>query len=509
MRPAPGGVVAAGHSATADAAAALLTAGGNAIDAVVAAAAASWVAEPCLTSAGGGGMLLMGDGASWEAVDCFGMVPGTGLDAARNLDFHEIAVDFGPVRQTFHVGRGSVAVPGLLAGLLDVHRRAGRAPLTDVLAPAVHLARSGVALTEAIAFMLRIIEPIAQLTPGTRTLFGCHNGMPGTGTVLTNPDLAGFLEALGHDDAQAIGDLWVPGLLQTFGPDQGGRLTSADLRAWAPVSRPARATPFANGVAFTMPPPVSGGDIVAVGLRAADRLGLPSKPRTDSSRWADIARCLAAQAAARGTHITTLDDRTIDAWLSAVPGRESRVAGNTTHVSVMDGNGQFAALTHSNGEGCGHVVQGLGVHLNNFLGEEDINPLGFHIAPPGSTLSTAMAPTAWVRGADVVVVGSGGSKRIRSAIAQVLIHIASGDTPAAAIAAPRLHVEGSQLSYEAQGLPNEAEETLRARWPNAVRFDEPSMFFGGVHAVGRSNHEPWAAADGRRGAAVRFALTAQ
>lgn len=495
------GIVAAGHPATAEAGAALLASGGNAVDAVVAAAAASFVAEPCLTSPGGGGMMLFSDGSDWTALDCFGVVPGHGAPSDGPLDFHEISVDFGPMRQHFHVGRGSVAVPGLLDGLVAVHRARGRAPLRDVLAPAIGLARNGVALTEAVAFMLRIIAPIAMLTPGTRRLFCCADGMPQAGAVLRNPPLATFLQAIGHDADAALRDLWRPALIEAFGPHRGGLLTAADLDRWAPTLHPARRTAVAGGVAHTVP--TLGGDVVAVGLRAADLLGLPDRDDAEAAWWLDLARCGAAQSHARSAGVPT--DEALTAWLAARSGPEPRDAGRTTHVGARDRFGGAAALTHSNGEGCGHVLDDLGVHLNNFLGEEDINPLGFHRAPPGSPLATAMAPTAWTTQDHEVLLGSGGSKRIRSAICQVLLHLARGRTPDDAIAQPRTHVEEGRLSFEAAGLPPGVADALVSHWPDAVAFGAPSMFFGGVHAVGRRGGVLWGAADPRRGAAVATA----
>ncbi len=93
-------------------------------------------------------------------------------------------------------------------------------------------------------------------------------------------------------------------------------------------------------------------------------------------------------------------------------------------MSVWDGEGGAAAMTTSNGECSGDVIPGTGILTNNVLGEDDLHPDGFHAAPPGLRVASMMAPTVVVGpdGATEVVVGSGGSKRIRSAITQVLVH---------------------------------------------------------------------------------------
>ena len=132
--------VASGHDATTAAAADVLGAGGNAIDACVAAGFAAAVAEPTLTSLGGGGFLLARTTAGEEVVfDFFVDTPGRRTDGAAaaisdQLDFEEVIVSFTGADQGFHVGLGSVAVPGCLAGWLHAHRRLGRLPLDEVVA---------------------------------------------------------------------------------------------------------------------------------------------------------------------------------------------------------------------------------------------------------------------------------------------------------------------------------------------------------------------------------------
>ena len=124
------GAIAAGHPATAEVGAEVLRAGGSAIDACVAAAFASWVAEPALTGPGGGGFLVAFDAARRRplAVDCFVAVPGKGHGGAPVAPLEPYVVDFGTGQQTFLVGPGSCAVPGVTAGLEEAHRRLGRLP---------------------------------------------------------------------------------------------------------------------------------------------------------------------------------------------------------------------------------------------------------------------------------------------------------------------------------------------------------------------------------------------
>jgi len=171
---------------------------------------------------------------------------------------------------------------------------------------------------------------------------------------------------------------------------------------------------------------------------------------------------------------------------------------------VLDGEGGAAALTASNGEGCGHVLSSCGVHVNNFLGEEDINPHGFHGQSPGAEMTTMMAPTVVLRDDEpVLALGSGGSNRLRSAVLQVLLNHLAFDRPLReAIESDRMHVEGDKLWFESTGLDGATVRELEMLWPGASRFDRQSMFFGGVHAAASRPNGLVGAGDPRRDGAV-------
>ena len=122
--------VAAGHPLTVEAAESILRAGGNAFDAAIAAIAAACVVEPVLASLGGGGFALAcpQHGAP-DLLDFFVQTPRT-RHALDDLDFYPILADFGPTTQEFHIGRGTVAVPGLVAGLFRLHQQYATVPMT-------------------------------------------------------------------------------------------------------------------------------------------------------------------------------------------------------------------------------------------------------------------------------------------------------------------------------------------------------------------------------------------
>jgi gamma-glutamyltranspeptidase / glutathione hydrolase len=157
--------------------------------------------------------------------------------------------------------------------------------------------------------------------------------------------------------------------------------------------------------------------------------------------------------------------------------------GSTTHVSVLDRDSWACSVTCSNGACSGEAVPGTGVHLNNMLGEQDLNPLGFHRHPPGRRLPSMMAPTAVLRdGEPELVLGSAGSNRIRSAILQTILRVLDDGLQAgAAVQAPRVHFEDGVVYAE----PGVQTDSLEAAGRMIAHFRDLNLFFGGVQAVQR------------------------
>jgi gamma-glutamyltranspeptidase/glutathione hydrolase len=176
--------------------------------------------------------------------------------------------------------------------------------------------------------------------------------------------------------------------------------------------------------------------------------------------------------------------------------------GSTTHISVLDADGRACSVTCTNGEGSGIVVPGTGIHVNNIMGEEDLNPLGFHAFPPGRRMPSMMAPTVVQSDGGVeLVVGSAGSNRIRSAILQTIVGVVDrGLSARDAVEAPRLHFEDGVVFTE----PGVDDELLKRAGRTVNPFRSRNLFFGGVQAVQRDPQTGalTGAGDPRRGGAV-------
>ncbi len=172
----------------------------------------------------------------------------------------------------------------------------------------------------------------------------------------------------------------------------------------------------------------------------------------------------------------------------------------TTHVSVADSEGNCASMTCSNGEGSGYIAPGTGVMLNNMMGEDDLHPNGFHSSPPGERVFSMMSPSLLLRGEKVeLVIGSGGSKRIRTAISQVITQVVDFDRSLQdAVDEPRLYLDEDRLQVE-PGYQQASIDCVKKILPVNV-WPQKDVYFGGVHAVIPGVE---GAGDPRRGGSVR------
>ena len=476
--------VASGHPRVTEAAGEILRAGGNAFDAVIAAGFAAAVAEPALTSLGGGGFLLARTAQGQTTLfDFFVDTPGRGLLAGQlEPHFLPVTVRFPASEQIFNVGMGSAAAPGALRGYLHVHRRLGRLPLREVLAPAVHLARAGVTINHKQAYFLDLLTPIMTLTATGRALFEPGGRYLGEGDVHRNPDLAAFLETLPLDGERDFYEGELAGRIVREMAEGGGLLTATDLAACRVIEREPLSVHYRDYRLLTNPPPSFGGSLLALALRLLEArevafLGFGSP--------AHLALLVAV--------MREVDRRRAEGYLSPTdldsPGlAESRervrvASGGTTHVSVCDAEGNAASMTTSNGEGSGYFAPDTGIMFNNMMGEDDLHPEGFHVSPPGGRVASMMAPSLLLAGDSVrLALGSGGSKRIRTALLQVISNTVDfGMSLGEAVEAPRLHWDGHCAQVE-PGFAEAALTALAGRWP-VNRWTIQDVYFGGVHAV--------------------------
>jgi len=515
------GAIAAGNPKTAEAGMEILNQGGNVFDAVIAAALTACVVESTLTSLGGGGFLLAHTHTNENILfDFFAHTP---RQKAPDPEFFPVMVNFGTVTQEFHIGLGSVAVPGMVKGLLHVHQRLGRLPLEAIAAPAIHYARTGFTLNAFQSYCFKILCPILAQCPDLGPLVVPNQTALLPGASLRLPLMADTLEFLVQEGERGFYQGELAQQIVKDSQARGGHLTLADLADYRVMERSPLSTTYHQHTLLTNPPPSSGGTLIAFALALMEpltvsTLGFGTMPHL--TQLAEVMR-LTNQARADGydRHLYNPDIAQkflapdhLHPYLCQLTGATNKW-GSTTHISAIDAEGNAASLTSSNGEGSGYSIPGTGVMLNNMLGEADLHPGGFHQWEEDVRISSMMAPTMVLGNGQrngsysqkpELVLGSGGSNRIRTAILQVISNLLDFRMSVSdAVASPRIHWENDVFNLE-PGFP--LPDPLPTDFPfdgRVTQWKERNMFFGGVHAVGMdAAGNLHGSGDPRRGGAI-------
>jgi gamma-glutamyltranspeptidase/glutathione hydrolase len=518
------GAIASGHELTSKAAAEILIQGGNAFDAAIAGCFASCVVECTLTSLGGSGFMTAYSGHDDKDYffDFFVDVPGLGLDKSIEPNFFPVLVDFGTVTQEFHIGYGSIAVPGNVRGLFQAHDKLGNMPIKDVMAPAIRYAKEGFTIDKMQERILKILEPIFTHYDEGKAAFLKDGDMLKEGDILKFTELSDTMAHLAENGADDFytGDIAKAMLSALDG--RGALLTARDLREYKSIEREPLEVNYRGHTIITNPPPSSGGCLICYALKLIERFDFKKYPYAKRDYVDLMASVMAATNNARGRHFDAklFEDGIAEEFLSETKMKKGydevikilscfeeckfddkahNNLGSTTHISVVDENDNAASITTSNGEGCGYIVPGVGLMLNNMMGEEDLNPHGFHTHDAGIRLSSMMAPTIVKRnGIPEIILGSGGSNRLRTAIMQCIVKILDYKMPIDEAAnSGRIHYELGRLDLEPGYEVSEVMQ-LKKKF-DITLWERKNMFFGGVHAVSKINGRMDGSGDSRRG----------
>jgi gamma-glutamyltranspeptidase/glutathione hydrolase len=519
----PRAAVATAHPAASEAAAGVLRAGGNAVDAAVAAALALAVVEPMSSGIGGGGVALV-----YVARE----------DRVHALDFREAAPgasrpdmflrDGAPAPSLSRCGGLSVAVPGAVKGYAELARRFGTRPLRDLAEPAARLAEGGVAVGRKYRAAAQDVLPCLRGDAAAAGLFlapgepsgrgvGPPRVPPEPGWRLVQKDLARTLRRLGRDpEAFYRGPLArrIAAAVQA----RGGVLTEADLAAYRVREREPLWGSYRGHRIASFPPPSAGGAI-AIGLLQALEAWGPAPAWRDEAflhAFVEIEKRLFARRAAAfgdpehapgaaGAAQEMVRPETA-ARLRAELGERAAPAadlsplpppGHTTHVSVVDAEGNAVALTATVNLqfGSGIVVPGTGILLNDEMDDFDAAPgvanafglegAGANLPAPGKRPLSSMSPTM-VFGRDgrlLLAVGSPGGSTIPSTVAWAIVNVVDHGMPLdQALGTPRIHHQWRPdvVRVEPFGLDAGTRRALEAR--GHVLRDEPRPF-GNPQAV--------------------------
>jgi gamma-glutamyltranspeptidase/glutathione hydrolase len=518
-----------------DAALEILQLGGNAMDAAI---AAQWVlnlVEPQSSGMGGGAFLL-----HWDAT-----VRQIHAWDGRETAPRAIAPDFGrrsdgspvPFHEILASGM-AVGVPGLVATLEAAHRKHGKLKWERLLAPAIRLADNGFPISPRLYLLLRD-DPLLRRDAAAFALYYETTGEPrATGSLLRNPELAAMLRRLASDGSAALHRGEVAEKISAAVRQRGGDLRPDELRDYRPREREAVCGSYRRWRVCGMPPPSSGGiavlQILGIVERSELSSGDPERPETahlfaEAGRlaYADRARYLADP----DFFVVPRRELLAPAYLqqrarliepqksmgTALPGElasgyavadgDSPELPATTHLSIVDQEGNAVALTSSIESVFGSRIQVAGFLLNNQLTDFSLTPgrngkPAANRAEPGKRPMSSMSPTLVFdeNGHLHAVLGSPGGSRIINYVARSLLAVLDGGMdPAAALNLGHLGNRNGATEVELGRVSPGLVSELERRGHTVQSLDMTS----GLHLIVRRKNAWIGAADPRREGSAR------
>ena len=502
--------VASGSEISAHAGATIADAGGNAVDVALATALVSMCTDPGVIAPGANGFITI-----WQpdrepiVIDAYGEIPGRGLkDNQFGRGMREAFLDYGGGMSTL-VGYGSIATPGILAGLAMASRLYGNLPWAEIVIPAQEIVKRGFPLSAVAAEYFYYSH---------RLIFGWHphsyqvihhddGSCLQAGEIVHIPQLVDSLCLIGEQGADVVytGELG-QNIVKEI-QDNEGILTTKDLAEYQAIARSPIKIKFGDWDIVTNPTPAVGGAALAAMLLQMEKLSSREWNKNTIQAIAQIQQSVLQYRSRylEGASLDTMTEKVANLLELAADGNlaKSMQSPSTIHVSAVDSEGLACSVSASAGYGSGAMIKGL--WLNNALGEIELHPQGLKGLSPGTRLTSNMAPTiARHKDGTVMAIGSPGASRITSAIAQTMFNFICLDMSLTeAIAHPRLHFEMFEgvptVAFES-GL---AIDTLESFTPR--KFDQISMYFGGVQAALWSPTKGlMAAADPRRAGGVSY-----
>ncbi|HKX13404.1 MAG TPA: gamma-glutamyltransferase family protein [bacterium] len=469
----PAGAVATQHPLATEAALRVLRQGGNAIDAALAAALTLAVVEPYNSGLGGGGMALV-----WSE------------KKARAFDFRETAPARAHARtfleapnpEASKVGPLSIAVPGAVAGLELLHRQYGKLPWASLFDEAIQHAEQG-------------FRPDAELRRRLQAKAECllrdYHSAQVYGPLLKPERVGNWIQADLAQTLKQLRDGGAPPFYQgSIGAElianlqgKGALLQLEDLQNYRALERKPVSASYSFGKIWGIPPPSAGGIGILMGMNF-----LEARLKKDKGGWAAqgadwLAAAMAEMFRIRNQELGDPDfnpGMPLKDWL--------KKGGNTSHLSVMDGEGKAVALTTTLNLSFGSCVTAgkTGILMNDEMDDfstrpGEANDFGLvqsekNKVEAGKRPLSSMSPTLVTKGGHALAaLGSPGGPRIMSSVFQVLAwHFFGGETWSKAVAEERLHYQGKPGNLE--------KETATSRWGNvqAVAYDPKAKTFQAV-----------------------------
>lgn len=504
----PNGVVAAAKPEASEVGIEILKKGGNAVDAAIATAFALGVLEPNASGVGGGGFMIIKMADMKEAV----VIDFRETAPKASTDKMFLGPDGKVVAGLSSEGGLSVGVPGEVKGLLYALENFGSGKLSrmQILEPAIDWAMKGVPVTVNLASIIKDnFTKLVKYENGAEIYL--NDGLPyEIGDTIVNLDYAKTLAKIGAEGADAIYKGEIAQAIVNEVQKRGGILTLEDLANYkVEVRKPVQGT-YRGYTILSVPPASSGGTHLIQMLNILENFDLKkSGPGTAATAhlwaetmkmaFADRAKYMADTAFVK-VPLAGLTNKDYAKELaakidpakpmaSATAGDPSKYeSGSTTHLSVMDKQGNMVAITKSINYffGSGVVVPGYGIIMNDHMDDFVLTPGSVNSVQPGKRPLSSMSPTLVLdpQGRSFMTLGSPGATRIFPTVAQIISDVVDFGMPIQqAIMEPRLfQMASGNLNMEGRYSINAYEALKKLGHTITVRGDYDA-YFGGVHAV--------------------------
>lgn len=507
----PGYAVASASSYATNAGMAILKAGGNAFDAAIAVSAVLGVTEPYHSGIGGGGFWLLYNAKTKRNV----VVDGREVAPQNATPQMYWGANQKPIKDLSMFGALAAAIPSEPAALAHIAKKYGRLPLTKTLAPAIKLAREGFVVDEAYrqtALNKRIHKHLLANMAAAK-VFLPGGKVPEAGAKIIQKDLAKTLTKLAKEGAKGFYQGPVAERLVREVRRAGGVWTLADLKNYQVKERNPLVGHYKDMTVITTPPPSAGGVALITMLNilnhySLQKMALPQKVHTIveamrlaywdrsnylgdpdffsvpikrliSKRHAKLLRSFIKDKMATASH--QLTKKSLDFHDSSM---------NTTHFSIIDGEGNRVAATLSINYlfGSSFMAEGTGVLLNNEMDDfaakvGNKNAFGLvggkaNIIEPGKRPLSSMSPTFLITPNRIALIGTPGGSRIPTMLLLSTLAFAEGKTAMFMVSQPRYHHQylPDTIQYEGDALDA---DTITELTEMGYRLEKLNQAYGG------------------------------
>ena len=521
------GIVAAAHPLAAQVGAEILQQGGNAIDAAVATAFTLNVVEPNASGLGGGGFMVIrfADTGETAIIDYREVAP-----LAATEDMYELDADGNVVDNANSRGYRAVAVPGQVAGLFLALEKYGTIDLAKALEKPIEYAEKGFEVSEGLSGIIADNFDKINAFPASAALY-LKDGLPlEAGEILVNTDLANTLRLIAEEGPDVIYNGPIGEAIAADMKANGGLITMEDFVAYKPAIREPVVGKYRDYEIVSMSPPSSGGTHIIQILNILEGFDLGTMEHNSAEHIHLMAEAMKRAYADRSKYMADPDfaDIPLTGLLSkdyathlresidpeaassdVSPGNPAAYEGaSTTHVSIMDKEGNIVSLTQTIEcfFGSGVVIPGTGILLNDQMHDFTPRPGTANSVEPGKKPLSSMSPTIVLKdGQPFMTVGSPGGTRIITAVMQIISNIIDFDMGIQeAIEAPRIHCQGAEIRIEDR-IPEEVRTQLEDIGQTVDVRGSYDLHFGGAQGVTFKDGKLYGGADPRRdGVAVGF-----